>query len=78
MCAYSEAKTKNKNKWEIYLGYHGAYITLNDICLYRDVEGSNYIDNNNTRKEFIEKMNDFNKNEIIEVIADFIENSYEI
>lgn len=70
MCAGSEAVIGSEEV-SVYMGYHGGNIRVGEM-LYDTAN-----ENTSTKEQFIEYMNKFTKKQLIQLIADLIENSKE-
>ena len=70
MCAGSEAVI-GKEEVSVYMGYDGGNIRVGEM-LYDTANK-----NTSTKEQFIEYMNKFTKKQLIQLIADLIENAKE-
>lgn len=70
MCARSDAVIC-KEQASVYMGYYGGKIMVGEM-IYNTAD-----ENTATKEQFIEYMNKFTKKQLIQLIADLIENSEE-
>ncbi len=70
MCARSDAVI-DKEQASVYMGYYGGKIIVGEM-----IYDTTNIDTA-TKEQFIEYMNKFTKKQLIQLIADLIENSEE-
>ena len=76
MCAGGNT-TIRKEEVSLYMGYYGGSLTIGNLTYDVENEARNRDQKSCTRKEMMDKIKSFTKEEIAQMIIDLVDNSEE-